>query len=325
MASVTQFSNFIMHLQGHRDLSLITLNNFLKYYPINDDQFDSNLIHQFFLYAFRHKYWQQNKEPLFNAIFTATNNFVKQNYLNTDLQPLLFWKENKIFDIHNHQDQQDVLNQFFRFKTAEPNVNLLELDNDRTLMLQVLDGQRLNIKVFGPYFYLKHGLLTPILPYSDLFYSPEMELDTNKAQTLEIENNVFLHGVFSNGLWRGQIIRGYTLQKYSGLNMGKLTEFPEVFRALKKLEINYINLETDPDYLKLKATIEKSIQILESNGENCLEIAMKNMIRVEKIRKQLFPNDKSLKYLISTLEVCLLRRMKQAPQVSEYNAPKEFE
>ena len=311
MASVSQFQKYLLLIEPKKDPGLFALYNYLKNYLNPDDDFSEKVINDFFLRSLRFEFWRNNKGQLYQPVYDALKSFVDQSHNHIFLKEVINLKRLQLVEIADQQDLLDTLNLHLVQSCNSNNkksISLRVVAPGRVLSVQIIGDNEISVKVFTPIFYVQKGQLIPIFPATSLIYNGQVELHKERTQELEVSPHHFSRFHFENKLWFGSIIRGYTHQNFNDFKCSQLLDQFDIARKIKSLESYFVDVKSDPDYQQLIQLIEKTVDVVDQGLPHSDDIARVNLKKGQIALKNLFPNDKQLRLLLTSLEYSLLKR-----------------
>ncbi|MBT4761906.1 MAG: hypothetical protein HOO06_09440 [Bdellovibrionaceae bacterium] len=312
MASVTQFAQFLLNNDPQKNVGRLSLYHFLKNHDYLGSNFDENIIKEFYFHAFSQEYWRKNKQSLEKVVKECVVNFQKTSAILT-AQPLDQGLPNyQIISLEKTEDQVSALkvylsHQIKSLNTTQELSNIKALKDNRVLVLIKNPDQSLEVLVFAEHFSIVDGYLVPLSPVTHLKYNIEIELRSESSQKLEVSPFIIARWENKQGVFSGHMVRGYTFQKTGAFQSTQLHNVNDVFLNLKKLESEFLNLNSDPFYAETIKLLEKSIQYLESGDEHAVSFATQTLKKAQHTLKTVFSHDKLLALLVSNLEYSLIK------------------
>jgi hypothetical protein len=149
------------------------------------------------------------------------------------------------------------------------------------------------------------GDLEPLNPLLKIHYTPELSLQFQKVQYVEVAPSVMARFMILGPGIHGSLIRGYTFQKAEEFKGGSVAQYPQVFYAIKRLEQYYVDRKSDPMYLELTQLLEKAIELVNLRHPEALTFGQAALERGESAKENIFQNDNMIRLLTQTLRSSL--------------------
>lgn len=323
MLKVSQLIKFIGDLNPNQSPARLALYNYLKHFHIADDALDASIINQYFTYAFDYTHWQQNKTQLGNEIkFLLTNfNSIHQNKFDTS--SIRFPQSIQIFDIEIFSDLVDIVNNFI--ETDKDEADKFRLINDqqkRVIAIVLKPTGHLKVRIFDKKCVLRGGKIEPLRTNMTLHYTPQLELDPEHVQRLEIAPFITAQFKTLNQRCMGSFIRGYVFQKYQELKGEAVHEQLKLFYPLKRVEQFFIDRRTDSYYQELVTSLERMNGLARQGDQEALRRGQALINMGEMALTNIFIDDKLLTLLVRDLKSTFELQAKNKPQAAHLQAPK---
>ena len=147
----------------------------------------------------------------------------------------------------------------------------------------------------------REGELEPLNMLCQLHYAPDLSLELQKVQYVEVAPNVFGRFMILGQGVHGHLIRGYVLQKAEEFRGGGVREHSTLYYSIKKLEQHFVDRKTDPTYTELTQIMEKAVELLNVGHPEAVAFAQAALERGEMALESIFPNDNMIRLLTQTL------------------------
>lgn len=304
MASVSQVKNFILKNGLSHKKSILCFQNFLHQECVKDQDFNKAIIDRFFLNVLNDFFWQENKDLLINELQNLLEQIHPEINLSDEVLNLKKSFDFQIVSIEKPDDFYECLNQYL-LQFTDQKIKIIEFNNN-LLVLRMNLADELRVQEYSQHFVIKNGVLTPLLPITDLQYTSEFELSEQHMHRLSLSEHVRAYFLYQKTQWSGIFTRGYTRQKYHEFQSPKLDQIPDLCSALKKREYHYINMSSDPMYKETVSRLEKTIEFVSSGQPGSLSYGKNTLESAKNIRDQVFEGDKLLSLLITNLEYAIL-------------------
>jgi hypothetical protein len=140
-----------------------------------------------------------------------------------------------------------------------------------------------------------------VRPVTRLEYSPDLELAEGVLQMLRVNGVTLASFRVVDGLMKGHQLIGHTFAKGEGI-CEEYRSGDEFCRVLKGIESHFINPISDYDYQEVVAQLRHAIERLKNLQSDGLQKGIEALRVGRSTMKDLFPNDKLLHSLVTTLE-----------------------
>jgi hypothetical protein len=170
---------------------------------------------------------------------------------------------------------------------------------------------QLKVTVFPPLAKLVNGELSPLHGELTTSYDHDLQLAPKAVQQLDVGAHTIARFQIGEQGCSGNLIRGYTFQRYAAMDGGRLHKYPMVFYAVKRLEQFFINRATDPMYIELTQLLEKASELLAQNHPEAEKYARASLERGQLALEQIFTDDKFVQLLINNLENSLALKARE--------------
>jgi hypothetical protein len=140
-----------------------------------------------------------------------------------------------------------------------------------------------------------------------LEYGPDLELLEGVSQMVRISGLKIAVFKIENGQMFGAYLQGHTLAKTENVPRVFQTN-DELCRVVKGLESHFVNPHSDYDYQTIVEELQIAIDRLKNLHADGLQKGVQVLDLGRSVLKDLFPNDKLLKSLVSTLSYYIQSR-----------------
>ena len=315
MVSVTHFAQYLLKLDPQKNVARLALYHYLKNICDIQAELKPQMIRDFYSRILNFPYWQSNHKALGEIVAQDLEGFLTEVGLKWDNESLRHAHQVQWLELKQPEDFHALIqDECNRIAKPGDRVKLIPISENQMLALVLFSTGNMRIQVFSNVAMVQGAKLRPLMPLTHLEYDSKMDLQTHFDHLLEgpmLTLNKFQ--ITDEGL-RGWILRGYTLQKYETLNGGNLTQNPELFYTLKRIEKYYINPQSDPFYLELVGILEKAYQLLSQGHPDAPRMGEAALQRGKQALKNIFPNDKLLLLLVSNIEYYLFSKNENRSQ-----------
>lgn len=293
----------------------MTLCQYLNHLYSPDDYFSNEVILSFLQDCMEYPHWLQHRTDLVRDLEMVLREVGESEMVEPG-------------EIHDFVDRQIIEITHDRdFTEAVQAYLTLRLQGELKPFRLFRDGQRkmvaicrrpdggIEVRQFDRKFLIRHGQLTPVREDLTLHYSPDLELDPNQIQKIEVAPYVLARFKSDGFLIHGKMVRGYIFQKLQDLNNLELEAVPRLFLSLKRLEQFFIRRESDPYYQRLTQEVERTIQLIRL-GEPLSPASLTELqLSVQNALEYVFTGDKLLSLLLKDLQ----HSMGQLREIRERN------
>lgn len=281
----------------------LTFLNFLSSLADEESLVTTELLESFFSNCMDYAHWLQNRTQLSQEIRELLTDHL-------DLTGLKWPEEMQIIELDQLSDLTDALQLFLNSIYKKGEKYRLIIEPDKKILAIVLNpDQSITVRSFDRKMMIRHGQLEPLKKDFALYYTPDLELDPNRVQQMEIAPFVIAQFQTGQDAVTGSLVRGYLCQKFFDLKGENIAAYPKLFYAIKRLEKNFINRQTDPFYQQTISALEKTIENVRLGDEDAIESSMDVLAQAQNALEYVFGGDKLLSLLIRDLQHTLsLRR-----------------
>jgi hypothetical protein len=309
--------DLIKHLSENNPQSSparLTFLNFLSHLTEEDDLITSELLEIFFSTCLDYAHWHQNRASLSEEI----RSLLEQH---TDLSGVKWPEDTQVVEIDNLSDLTDSLQLYLNSIYKKGEKYRLIVEPEKKILAIVLNADHsITVRSFDRKMIIRHGQLEPLKKDFALYYTADLELDPAQIQKLEIAP--FVTAQFQAGLeeLKGALVRGYTCQKFFDLRGENIATYPKLFYAIKRVEKNFINRQTDPFYQQTVTALEKTIEHVRLGDEDAIQGSMDVLAQSQNALEYVFNGDKLLNLLIRDLQHTLSLRRGQGQRAHSDNS-----
>lgn len=301
----------------------LALFNFLLNYCETTEPLTSVAFEQFFRRAYSYPHWRENKAELIKAAEEAVRQLNRQA-ANACLDPeaMLAAGHSQVIEIERLVDLKEMLSRHIESQIHKGDrYRLLSQPGQRVLAILLLQTGTLRLSLYTNWGTLRAGRIIPLIDDMHVTYSPQLELASQQMQHLELAPNIVCRWKVSDNGYHGHILRGYTLQRFELLNGGPITNYPNLFYPLKRLEQYFINRKSDPLYVEITSLLEKASALLQSAHPEAQKFAQSTLKRAQAAYEHIFTEDRLMGLLIRDLTRGLAEPEKAGPESWQKSNP----
>lgn len=300
MNTVLQLARHMLRFQPNKDAARLCFYHFLIHHCEPTDTITPQLIESFCRWALTFEHWRQNRVQLLQELQYALHHFAETYQLDIGFKNMVMPDRWQVVAVENPIDCIKIFEK--RFCHANQKTRLLAIENQRFLLLTLKEGGALNVTLLNNLMIInKEGELEPLNTLCQLHYSPDLSLEFQKVQYVEVAPNVFGRFMILGQGVHGHLIRGYVLQKAEEFRGGSVREHSVLYYSIKKLEQYFVDRKTDPTYQELAQIMEKAVELLNVGHPEAVSFAQAALERGEMALESIFPNDNMIRLLTQTL------------------------
>jgi hypothetical protein len=178
------------------------------------------------------------------------------------------------------------------------NVRVLPDGDGRILSIKRTTLGEVVVRTYSSLARIQGSELLPLGPDQEIFYDAGMELKGNSLNKLRLsptsQARFGLYPTKEGNLIYAQFTQGFAFRQNQSLKLHTLAEESRLFFILKRLERIYINRASDPYYLELITSLDKSLSLLQNKTPGGLDYAGRAFESGQIAFDQIFPDDKAL-------------------------------
>jgi len=305
MVTNSDFAQFLISKQPDELSSRKTLFNFMKFFCPLHEELSPKTLSNYFSFILQMSYWKKRKDQALAPLLADLAEFERLHHLPFGSQSIQSFKLPQIIELENTDDLKALIRQNWARKDLNAQLKFTDLPNSKVMVIALKSNSEVNVEIYNCMAFLKDGLLSAALPHTRLSYNKLMELKPGRLQLLEVAPMTLAGFVTHESSDQGFFLEGYQLEQESNFK-GSLEVQTRIYQALKSIEASFIDLGTDPEYLKITSDLKDAIMSLRANHSLGLIKAQKAMEQAQYSLKKLFPNDKGIQLLVSELETSLI-------------------
>jgi hypothetical protein len=261
---------------GRRRLAFL---GFLRNLCLPTDVVDGRLVSRFIRRACRWPEWNENPTGLASETHSLIEHWSRTHGFNPDLEPALRADRLQAVEVHSAALAEDLIRASLdRRAAAGDRLRLIpQLHRDRWVALRLKADRQFDVQLFGRRFLLSQGAVEPLDIEYRLHYDASLQLRFGPDWVHEIPlddglSSARFHLTEEGGL-HGAVVHGPLFERRFGLDGAELTQYPEVFYSLKRLETLYVARQSDPTYRELLSILEKAVDLLDRGHPEALRFA----------------------------------------------------
>ncbi len=314
MISVTHLAQHLLQLDPQKNVARLALYHYLKNCCDINGDLSASLIDQFYRKALVFQYWQTHQKTLGETLRNDLSSFLRDTQAPLDLERIRHADELQVVQLEQARDVQGLIEAELQNEIRPGDrLKLVRLSTQQTMSLKLNPSGCLKVRVHPHFALISNGRLELLPALSQLEYNSQMELLPQAKHWLDTSMLTTAQFYLREGGVEGLLIRGYTFQKFETLRQSSISQHPELFYSLKRLERHYINPKSDPFYQELVALLERAYQLVSSGHPDGPNLAQEALRRGKLALKNIFPSDKLLLLLVTNIEYWMLTSDKGQP------------
>lgn len=310
MTSVLQVAQQLLQSEPQREPARLALYHYLKNFralhpgdSAPGEEFTPELVNAFYARALSFTHWQQNAQALEREIRRLIEGWLLAADPDFAYQQVRHPTQMQLVTLEKPQDFQAVISQSVNKQLAKGDTSRLVLDQaDRLLAFILTAAGGVRIHIYSPLMTIRQGELVPLVEDNVLYYTPNLELDPQSTQQIDL--GPFLTARFHafDGVCTGWILRGYTFQKFESPNESPMARFPKLFYAVKHLEQFFVRRESDSLYTELTALLEQAVELIQEGQPEGVKLGAAALRRAQLAFENIYTGDRVLDLLIRDLQ-----------------------
>jgi hypothetical protein len=303
---VNDLAQHILSLEPDKDAARLCFYHFLKNLCEPSEPVSADLLNRFYCRALTFTHWQQNKAALFGEVSAILHHFSDTHRLNLPLAGILTPEQIQVVPAERSRTMELVINRHLE-RNASPfdQWRAFPEGEDRIIAITLQGDRSLRVTVYPKVLAIREGELVPLCQDFTLLYTPDLQLHPLLTHQLDVGPHAAARFRMGPEGVTGNIVRGYTFQKYSAMDGGVLHRYPVLFYPLKRLEQFFVNRKSDPMYIELTALLEKALELMNGSHPEAFKFATAALERGRLALEHIFPDDKLVRLLINNLEKTL--------------------
>ncbi len=304
---VRQLLKFISDLNPQTTPIRLSIYNFLRGFPLPEDDLSPELIESFFYACLDYPHWASNKQQLGNEVHFLLENFNSLYQQKFDLNAVRFPQQLQLIEIENLADSVDAVSLYLKgLYSEEDKVRILPDQNKRLVAVILRADKTLEVRTFDKKFIIHNGALRPLRNDLILYYTANLELSPRHTHKIEVAPYITAQFTVYGDLVSGLFLRGYVFQKFAEIKNEKLTEQTRLLFPIKRLEQFFVDRRTDPFYQDLTSQLERTCALVQQGDAEALKWAAAVTSKAETALENIFMGDKLMVLLLKDLRhACL--------------------
>lgn len=280
----------------------LTLCQYLSHLYSPEDLFSHEVLISFLQDCMEYPHWLQHRSDLVRDLENVLRDLGESEIVEPgEIHDFL---DRQVIEITHDRDFSEAVQAYLthRLKGESKPFRLFRDGNRKMVAICQRPDGGIEVRQFDRKFLIRHGQLTPVREDLILHFSPDLELDHQKIQKMEVAPYVIARFKSDGYAIQGKLVRGYIFQKLQEMNQVELESVPRLFLAIKRLEQFFIRRESDPYYQRLTQELERTIQLIRL-GEPLSPASLTELqLSVQNALEYVFNGDKLLSLLLKDLQ-----------------------
>ncbi len=303
MSSISNLIQYIEQRNHESNMAYLSLYNYLKNLCLSNGPISPELISDYLILCKKFEYWRENQTELEFETKDILKSYCAHYSTSIDFKEIFWPSTYQEIYIEKVEDHSPIIKSDLESNLTIKEFNLTKHDYGQILGILLKDNDELEVNSFFPICFLKEGKIYSYNLGSRLSYDSSLNLFLNSIHEIWISDHSFARFQLStNGVF-GNITRGYTFNKVKELKGGELNQHPSLFYALKKIERNFIEKNSDSFYIELIQILEKAVDLVKHKHTDSKIFAQRAYERGKLALEQIYPEDKLIRLLVNSLEV----------------------
>lgn len=302
MITTGHLAKFLLSLDPRKDAGRMALYHYLLHVGPLRSPLSSQIISDFVEFALVHEHWQTHSQELQAEMELSLQRFSETYRVRFDWTNILWPLENQVIKVKDPVQIELVLQNQENRKGQK--LKFFRNREEHVVAITHEESGSLQVEVFPNLLRLYRGQLFPLKSQS-LIYDTHLNLEENRLQQIQADTHSYALFRKTEQGWEGKILRGYSLQSLMTIEGPEISRYPALFYPVKRLEQFFIHRRSDPMYLELVQTLEKSIQLIRDGHPEAIRYATACYERGRTAFEEIFPDDKLLGIALNSLEALL--------------------
>ncbi len=304
MDTVLQLARHILRFQPNKDAARLCFYHFLIHHCEPTDKVTPELLENFNRFVLSFEHWRKNRQQLVQEVQYFLHHFSETYQVNLAFKNMVLADRWQVVAVENPIDALKILEK--KFSDTGSKSRLIPAHNNTFLLLTMDESHGLTVTHLNNLMMINgRGDLEPLNPLMQIHYTPDLSLQFQKVQYVEISPSVVARFIILGPGMHGNLIRGYTFQKAEEFKGGGVAQYPQVLYAIKRLEQHYVDRKSDPMYMELTQLLEKAIELVNLRHPEALTFGQAALERGESAKENIFQNDNMIRLLTQTLRSSL--------------------
>jgi hypothetical protein len=271
MFTVGQLAQNLLSLEPQKSPARLAFYHYVKNFLNLDEEFRQDMVDGFYDRALSLQYWQVNKNALGEMVKADLRAIAARNPFSFDIDQVVHANELQVVQLEQTRDFAALLSrEVAKMEKNEEKVKTFRLNAEKNsqvfevLFVRLQSTGTVIVEIRQNTALMLDGELHLIRPHSRLTYTPELDFEPQIDQVLT--TSLMQVARFRvNGLRQtvtGQFMQGPSFHKTESFGTEKqerkISDVPELFQAIKKVERYYINPVTDPYYQHMIENFEQA-------------------------------------------------------------------
>lgn len=290
----------MLRFQPNKDAARLCFYHYLIHHCEPTESITPQLLENFCRWSLNFEHWRQDRSHLVQEVQYSLHHFAETYQLDIGFKNMVMPDRWQVVAVENPIDCLKIFEK--HYSSSDSKSRLIPFDTHRFLLLNLRPDHGITVTLLSHLMIInKNGDLEPLNTLCQLHYTPDLALEFQKVQYVEVAPNVYGRFMILGEGVHGHLIRGYVLQKAEDLRGGSVREHSALYYAIKKMEQHYVDRKSDPTYQELTQILEKAVELLNVRHPEAVKFAQAALERGEMAMESLFPNDNMIRLLTQTL------------------------
>lgn len=319
----SQLLRYIQNSNPQTTPARLAFFNFLSHTVEPDSKLSPETIRRFFEYCLDFSHWVTNKSPLGHEVKFLLEHFNKSYQNAFDLKALRFPDSMQVIEIDLFHDALELIDTYIQSICGpKDKARILSDQGKRVVAIILKEDKSLEVRTFDKKFTVRNGVLEPLRTDLCLFYTPDLELATDKLHIIEVAPYITAQFRFDGVGITGFLMRGFVFQKLAQYKGESLKSESRILFPIKRLEQFFIEKKSDPYYSELVDQLEKACGMISQGDEKNFHWCSMVLSQAETALENVFLGDKLMTVLVKSLKTNIEQMRKSCQQITPI---KEFD
>ena len=293
--------------------ALLTFHNYLQHLVEPQEPWNPAILTHFFNDCLLYPHWQQNRTGLKKDIMESLLQVATLEQQDLGLATIQWPDEMQIVEIETAQNFSDLVNSYLTFQYQKTGSKFrLVPDGEKMIYAVVLHNDRsLSVRQFDRKFTLRQGSLVPLRTDLEVHFNSDLDLETEIPQKIEIAPFVTCRFIHQGESTDATLVRGYIFQKFHEFKAASIESYPRLFYTLKRIEQFFLRQDSNPFYLNLTQTLERTLNLLRLGDFVDPTQLTELQVRAQNALEYVFDDDKLLSLLLRDFDYQMVNSVKQ--------------
>ena len=289
MNTTTHLARHMLGFHPNKDAARLCLYHYLIHHCEAETPLTPQLFDNFCRLALVHEHWQTHSLVLSQELQFILQHYNETFMLNWSMTDFVFPDHWQVVAIKNKVEGIHIFEKWAEQNEPEGQSRIFYTKDDNYIVLTQSPKGDVTVVHASPLMLIRKGELQPLTMDIRLHYDENLELRSDVAHYLKVENNTYARFHTQDRNIDGMLIRGYVFQNQQEVK-GRINEFPNIYYPLKKVEQYYVDRKSDPDYIELVNVLEKATELFRLNHPEARSFGQAAYDRGESALSNIFIN-----------------------------------